>query len=71
MSWMDAELDKGKMLGGSTNVLSRRSEMPGGSTYVLGCRSGRLAAFRLFWTGWQNRWWKSASFLNGWRKTVH
>lgn len=31
---MDAEVDKGKM--------------PGGSTYVLGCRGGRLAAFRLF-----------------------
>lgn len=51
MSWVDAELDKGKMPGGSTYVLSRRSGMPGGSTYVLGCRGGRLAAFRLFWTG--------------------
>lgn len=68
---MDAELDKGKMSGGSAYVLGRRSGMPGGSTYVLVCRSGRLAAFRLFWTGWQNRWRKSASFLNGWRKTVH
>lgn len=38
MSWMDAEVDKGKM--------------PGGSGCVLGCRGGRLAAFRLFWTGW-------------------
>lgn len=53
---MDAEVDKGKM--------------PGGSTYLLGCRGGRLAAFRLFWTSWQNRWRKSASFLNRWRKTV-
>lgn len=40
MSWMDAEVDKGKMPGGSAYVLSCRSGIPDGSACVLGCRSG-------------------------------
>lgn len=45
MSWMDAEVDKGKMPGGSAYVLSCRSGIPGGSGCVLGCRSGMPGGF--------------------------
>lgn len=39
---MDAEVDKGKM--------------PGGSTYVLDCRSGRLAFLHMFWVAAADGW---------------
>lgn len=42
MSWMDAEVDKGKM--------------PGGSTYVLDCRGGRLAVLHAFWVAAADDW---------------
>lgn len=42
MSWMDAEVDKGKM--------------PGGSACVLGCRSGRLAVLYAFWVAAADDW---------------
>lgn len=39
---MDAEVDKGKMSGGSTNVLS--------------CRGGRLAVLYAFWVAAADDW---------------
>lgn len=39
---MDAEVDKGKMSGGSTNVLS--------------CRGGRLAVLYTFWVAAADNW---------------
>lgn len=48
MSWMDAEVDKGKMPGGSAYVLSCRSGMPGGFSFVLNWLAKSLAEVRVF-----------------------
>lgn len=45
---MDAEVDKGKMPGGSACVLGCRSGMPGGFSFVLNWLAKSLAEVRVF-----------------------